>query len=83
MAKNADAGKVKPLCINMHKQGRAPPVAGTALMLAMATTSIEPASKAKIASTAKPKALVPWIQDKARCRLESQGITTRGCTVSA
>jgi hypothetical protein len=82
-AKYADAGEVEPLCVDTHEQGRAPPVAGTAPALAEATTGVEPAGKAEIASTAEPEALVPWTQDKAGCGLESQGIATRGCAASA
>jgi len=43
-------------------------VIGAAPALAKGTTSIEPADKAVTAIAAKPKALVLWAQNKARCR---------------
>ena len=43
-------------------------VIGAAPALAEGTTSVKPANKAMTAIAAKPKALVPWAQNKARYR---------------
>jgi len=63
-AENADVGKVKPSCIDVHKQGGALPVAGAAPALAEGTAGVRPAGEAETASTARPEALVPWAKDK-------------------
>jgi len=67
MAENVDIGKVKPLCIDMYKQGGALPVTGAATALAEGTTGVRPAGKAETASTTRPEALVPWVKDKVVC----------------
>jgi len=67
-----DVREVEPSGIDAHEQGGALLVAGIALALAEGTAGIEPAGKAKKAITARPKALVPWVQDKAK----------RGCEVN-
>jgi len=63
-AENPDIGKVKPSCIDVHKQGGALPVMGAAPALAEGTAGVRPAGEAETASTARPKALVPWAKDK-------------------
>jgi len=68
--KKADAGGVKPLGINADKRGGVPSLMGAAPALAKGTASIGPTGKAKTATTAEPKALAPWAQDKARCEHE-------------
>ena len=67
---NVDLQKVKPLCVNAHEPGGASPVVGATPALAKGITSIEPTSKAEKAIITRPKALVPWAQDKARHRHE-------------
>jgi len=59
-------GESNPLGINTDKRGGVPLLMGTAPALAKGTASIGPTGKAKIATTAEPKALAPWAQDKAR-----------------
>ena len=67
---NVDLQKVEPSCDNAHERGGALLVAGVALALAEGTASVEPAGKAEKAIAARPKALVPWAQDKAKRRHE-------------
>jgi hypothetical protein len=47
------------------------PVVGAASALAEGTASVEPTSKAEIATTAKLKVLVPWAQGKPRLEVDS------------
>jgi len=65
---NVDLQKVEPLCVNAHKQGGVPLLMGTEPALAEGTAGIRPTGKAETATTAEPKALAPWVQDKARHR---------------
>ena len=63
---NADANEAEPPGFDAYEQGGALPVAGTTPALAEGITGIEPASEAEKAIVARPEALVPWAQDKAR-----------------
>jgi len=67
---NVDANEAKPPGFDTYEQGGALPVVGTTPALAEGITGIKPASKAEKAIVARPKALVPWAQDKARRRHE-------------
>jgi len=71
MAKKASVRPIECADANAHKQGGVLAVAGAAPALAEGTASIKPASKAERASAAKPKALTPWMQSKARPRPET------------
>ena len=68
--KNADAGGVEPLGIDADERGGAPLLMGAAPALAEGAAGVGPAGGAETATTAEPKALAPWAQDKAGCRRE-------------
>ena len=63
---DTDARKAKPSGADAHKQGGALPVVGATPVLARGNAGVGPADEAEKAVAAKPKALVPWAQDKAR-----------------
>jgi len=62
----ADAEGVERTDFDAHKRGGVLPVAGITPALAKGTVSVKPADETEKAVAAKPEALVPWAQDKAR-----------------
>jgi len=66
MVGKADVEGVKCTDFDAHKQGGVLLVMGITPALAKGTVSIKPADKTEKAVAAKPEALVPWAQDKAR-----------------
>ena len=71
MAENANVRLLEPSSVDAHKQGGALPVVGTAPALAEGTASVKPAGKAEIATAAKFKVLVPWVQGEARLEVKT------------
>ena len=70
MKANMEARKVESSGIDMHEQGGALQIVGTALALAKGTACVEPTSEAERARAAKSKVLVPWVQGMAWCKVE-------------
>ena len=71
MPENVGAREVNHPCVDAHERGGLWPVVGAASALAKGTAGIEPAGKAEIATAAKLKALVPWVQGEPGCEVDS------------